>query len=47
MRFPERPFKHDVPPPALGWHTNEMLRSLLKKNDVEIAKLKEEDGGLT
>ena len=41
MRFSETPLKHEVPPPALGQHTDEILRSVLKKSDAEIAKLKE------
>jgi len=34
---------HEVPPSALGQHTDEILRGVLKKSAVEIAKLK--DGG--
>jgi crotonobetainyl-CoA:carnitine CoA-transferase CaiB-like acyl-CoA transferase len=41
MRFSETPLKHEVPPPALGQHTDEILRGVLKKTDAEIAKLKE------
>ena len=41
MRFSGTPLKHEVPPPALGQHTEEILRSVLKKGDAEIAKLKE------
>ena len=41
MRFSETRLKYDVPPPALGQHTDEILRSVLRKSDAEIAKLKE------
>ena len=41
MRFSESPIKYEVPPPALGQHTDEILRSVLQKSDAEIAKLKE------
>jgi len=40
MRFSETPLKHEVPPPVLGQHTDEILRSVLKKSAAEIAKLK-------
>ena len=41
MRFSESPIKYEVPPPALGQHTDEILRGVLKKKRCEIAKLKE------
>jgi formyl-CoA transferase len=40
MRFSGTPIKHEVPPPALGQHTDEILRKSLKKSDAEIAKLR-------
>ena len=40
MRFSGTPIKHEVPPPALGQHTDEILRSVLKKSDAEIAGLR-------
>jgi crotonobetainyl-CoA:carnitine CoA-transferase CaiB-like acyl-CoA transferase len=42
MRFSDTPIKYEVPPPALGQHTDEILRGVLKKSDAEIVKLKEE-----
>ncbi len=40
MRFSATPIKHEVPPPVLGQHTDEILRGVLKKSDAEIAQLK-------
>ena len=40
MKFSGTPIKHEVPPPALGQHTDEILRGVLKKNEAEIARLK-------
>jgi len=40
MCFSETPLKHEVPPPVLGQHTDEILRKVLKKSDAETAKLK-------
>jgi formyl-CoA transferase len=42
MRFSETPVQHDVPPPTLGQHTDEVLKDLLKKTPSEIAKLRSE-----
>ena len=40
MKFSGTPIKHEVPPPALGQHTDEILKGVLKKNPDEISKLK-------
>lgn len=40
MRFSETPVKHEIPPPAVGQHTDEILRGVLKKSDAEIAALR-------
>ena len=40
MRFSATPVKHEIPPPVLGQHTDEILRDVLKKNADEISKLK-------
>jgi formyl-CoA transferase len=42
MRFSETPVQHDVPPPTLGQHTDEVLQGLLKKSPSEISKLRSE-----
>jgi len=40
MRFSGTPLKHEIPPPTVGQHTDEILRQVLKKTDAEIAALK-------
>ena len=40
MRFSETPIKHEVPPPTLGQHTDQILRDVLKKSDAAIAELR-------
>lgn len=40
MKFSGTPIKHEVPPPVLGQHTEEILSEVLKKSADEIAKLK-------
>jgi glutaryl-CoA transferase len=40
MRFSETPVQHEVPPPTLGQHTNEVLRELLGKSEAEVARLR-------
>jgi formyl-CoA transferase len=40
MRFSETPIKHEVPPPTLGQHTDEILRGMLKMSDTEISGLR-------
>jgi len=42
MRFSETPVQHEMPPPTLGQHTDEVLKDLLKKNPSEIARLRSE-----
>src|SRR5688572_5090417 len=42
MRFSATPLEHDLPPPVLGQHTDEVLRRLLGKSDAEIARLRSE-----
>lgn len=43
MRFSATPLEYRLPPPLLGEHTDEVLRSLLGKNDAEIARLRAEE----
>jgi formyl-CoA transferase len=42
MRFSATPVQHDVPPPTLGQHTEEVLKELLRKSEAEIARLRSE-----
>jgi crotonobetainyl-CoA:carnitine CoA-transferase CaiB-like acyl-CoA transferase len=40
MRFSATPVEHEVPPPVLGEHTEEVLREMLGLSPAEIAKLR-------
>ena len=40
MKFSGTPIKHEIPPPTVGQHTDEILRSVLKKNDAQVEALK-------
>jgi len=42
MKFSETPIKHEMPPPALGQHTDEILTQFLMKSKSDIDKLKSE-----
>jgi crotonobetainyl-CoA:carnitine CoA-transferase CaiB-like acyl-CoA transferase len=42
MRFSETPVEHQLPPPLLGEHTDEVLRGLLGRSDAQIAQLRAE-----
>jgi crotonobetainyl-CoA:carnitine CoA-transferase CaiB-like acyl-CoA transferase len=42
MRFSETPITYDVPPPLLGQHTEEVLRSMLDLGDERIAQLRDQ-----
>jgi len=40
MRFSETPLDYRLAPPLLGEHTDEVLRRLLGKSELEIARLR-------
>ena len=40
MRFSETPVQHEVPPPTLGQHTEQVLQELLGKSGAEISRLR-------
>ena len=40
MKFSATPITHDVPPPLLGEHTDEVLRGVLEMTDDQIAALR-------
>jgi len=40
MKFSETPLKHEIPPPVVGQHSDEILRGVLNKSDAEIAGLR-------
>ena len=40
MRFSETPLEHNLAPPVLGQHTEEILRGVLKLGEPEIARLR-------
>jgi glutaryl-CoA transferase len=40
MRFSATPLEHNVPPPLLGQHTEEVLRGILGKSAEDVARLK-------
>ena len=39
MKFSATPISHDMPPPTLGQHTHEILKSVLHKSDQDIQSL--------
>jgi crotonobetainyl-CoA:carnitine CoA-transferase CaiB-like acyl-CoA transferase len=41
IRFSETPIRHDVPPPTLGQHTNEVLQQVLGLDAAALARLRQ------
>jgi crotonobetainyl-CoA:carnitine CoA-transferase CaiB-like acyl-CoA transferase len=41
MRFSDTPLEHNIAPPLLGQHTDEILRSRIGRSEQEIAQLRE------
>ncbi len=40
MKFSATPLQHEIPPPAVGQHTDEILREVLQKTTAQIAGLR-------
>jgi crotonobetainyl-CoA:carnitine CoA-transferase CaiB-like acyl-CoA transferase len=40
IRYSRTPITYDMPPPLLGEHTDDVLRTLLGKSDAEIGELR-------
>ena len=40
MKFSATPIVHEIPPPSLGQHTDDILTRVLKKSPEQIAELK-------
>ena len=41
IKFSRTPMSYDMPPPLVGEHVEDVLRSVLGKSDAEIAALRE------
>jgi crotonobetainyl-CoA:carnitine CoA-transferase CaiB-like acyl-CoA transferase len=39
MKFSATPITYEIPPPALGQHTQEILEKVLHKSEDQIAQL--------